>query len=88
MLKHFCNNEENCNTKMCVVCELPNVVCESSFTRSRYLDGPCCEACEHKEAIINYTKPKWDKEKVLSHIRIETAVAALKASAEIQERQL
>lgn len=77
MIKHFCGNEENCKTKDCVVCLLPNVVCESSFTRSRYLDGPCCEACEHNEAMINFTKPEWSKDEVLRYIRMET----LKANA-------
>ena len=77
MIKHFCDNEESCNTKDCVVCLLPNVVCENSFTRSRYLDGPCCEACEHNEAMINFTKPEWKRDQVLSYIRMET----LKANA-------
>lgn len=72
MIKHFCNNEENCDTKDCVVCLLPNVVCESSFTRSRYLDGPTCESCSHNEAMINFTKPEWGKDEVLHYIRTET----------------
>ena len=75
MIKHFCNNEENCDTKDCVVCLLPDVVCESSFTRSRYLEGPTCESCAHMEAMINFTKPKWGKDEVLHYIRTETLKA-------------
>lgn len=72
MIKHFCNNEENCNTKDCVVCLLPNVVCEKSFTRSRYLDGPTCESCAHNEAMYNHFNPEMGQEEVLHEIRVET----------------
>ena len=72
MIKHFCNDEKNCDTKDCVVCLLPNVVCEKSFTRSRYLKGPCCQACEINEAMINFKRPEWGKDEVLHYIRTET----------------
>jgi len=71
-MRHYCNNEDNCKAKDCVVCLLPNVVCEASFTRSRYLEGPTCESCSHMEAMINFTKPEWGKDEVLSYIRMET----------------
>lgn len=75
MIQHFCNNEENCDTKDCVVCLLPDVVCESSFTRSRYLEGPCCESCAHNEAMYNHFKPEMGQDEVIQAIRLETLKA-------------
>ena len=75
MIKHFCNDEKNCDMKDCVVCLLPNVVCESSFTTSRYLEGPCCQACEHNEAMYNHFHPEMGQEEVIHAIRVETLKA-------------
>ena len=77
-IKHFCGNDKHCNTKDCVVCLVPDSVCESSFTRSRYLEGPCCEACEINEAMINFTKPEWSADEVIDYIRMETFKANAK----------
>lgn len=71
MIQHFCNNEENCDMKDCVVCLLPSVVCEASFTRSRYLEGPTCESCAHNEAMYNHFKPEMGKDEVIQAIRVE-----------------
>lgn len=72
MIKHFCNNEDNCDAKDCVVCLVPESVCEASFTQSRYLEGPTCESCAHNEAMYNHFKPEMGQEEVIQAIRMET----------------
>jgi len=71
-MRHYCNNEDNCKAKDCVVCLVPESVCEASFTSSRYMEGPTCESCSTAEAMINWTKPEWTKEQVVDYIRTET----------------